>query len=166
MGDVPSLTMPALARANEELVDAIHGYLHEVPTVRRDAGIADRCGPIAFGFAVYLRANSLPGGLIHVTGTPHGFAPSTGHYLTTSGEYVIDLTYRQFDASAPLPVLYRRADLTGPPEQWRPWTAISGELAWDDPLYPDFVDYPGCQPLTYLAPGTDDPQWVTPYDER
>ena len=132
----------------------------------RDAAILDRCGPISFGFAVYLRANSLPSGLIHVTGTPYRFAPNTGHYLTTSNRFVIDLTYRQFHRAAPLPVIYERTDLDTPPGLWRPWDAISGELEWDDPLYPDFVDYPECDPLAYLAPGTNDPQWVTPYDDR
>ena len=163
---MPLLTLPALADRHEDLADAIYGFLHEVPAATRDAGIPDRCGPIAFGFAVYLRANSLPGGLIHVTGTPYGVAPDTGHYMSVSGDYVIDLTYRQFDAAAPLPVVYERSDLDLPPGAWRPWTRISGELEWDDPLYPDFVDCPGCQPLAYLAPGTDDPEWVTPYDER
>lgn len=65
----------------------------------------------------------------------------------------------------PLPVIYHRPTLlTG--GLWRPWTAISGELEADDPLYPDFVEYPGCIPLRYVRDIYADPEWVTPIDER
>lgn len=158
---------------DDETATLVDSFLYESPTVRTDAAVLNRCGPIAFALAVYLRANSAPAGLIHVTGQPPGFPPGTGHYMTTSGRWVIDCAYRQFKPTAPLPVIYDRADLdpapaTGEPGRpWHPWTHISGELEHDDPLYPDFVEYDAnTDPLAYLAPGTDDPEWTTPIDER
>lgn len=167
----------ALHEADEELADLIGSFSWEAPDVLRDGAVANRCGPIAFAFAVYLRANSQAGGLLHVSGQPAGHPPDTGHYMATSRRWVIDWAYRQFDPAAAVPLVYERTDLDPPPSRpdgvgrpwcdWHPWTAISGELEHDDPLYPDFVDYPdNANPLAYVVAGTDDPEWVTPYDAR
>lgn len=158
--------LDVLAEVDEHFADTVGTFRWEAPAVTRDAAIANRCGPIAFAFAVYLRANSLPGGLVHVSGMPTGFPPGTGHYMATSGLWVVDWAYRQFDPSAALPLIYERADLQGA-RSWHPWTKVSGELECDDPLYPDFVDYEeNRDALSYVVPGTGDPQWVTPFDER
>ena len=148
-----------------DLADMIAGFAIEVPDTVRDCALPDACGPIAFAFALYLRANNLPGGLIHVTGTLDGFPAGTGHYLATIGWLVIDVAYRLFDPTAPVPVLYERSSLVGPPARWRPWTGISGELEWNDPLYPDFVaddGYDTAPALRYVPARLADPQWVTP----
>lgn len=163
---MPLLTLVEVEVENEHLVDSINAFRFEIPAVVGDAALLDRCGPIAFAFALYLRANSLPGGLVHVTGAPAGHRNPAGHYLATSARHVIDWAYRQFDPTAPLPVVYLRADLDTTPGAYRPWTGISGELDADDPLYPDFVDYPGCDPLRYVPAHLADPEWVTPIDER
>lgn len=163
---MPLIDLAALADVDEHLAYTVTSFLRESPTVQRDAPVLNRCGPIAFAFAVYLRANSLPGGLVHVSGQPSGFPAGTGHYMTTSMRWVIDFAYRQFDPEAPLPLIYDQADLDRP-RAWHPWDAISGELEADDPLYPDFVEYPlSTDPMTYVVASTADPEWVTPIDER
>lgn len=111
------LDAPQMPKKGKHLAQLIREFSRQFPKLKTQRGAYNKCKFASYELVLYLRQRGFKARLVHIEGCPAPMYPEPhakwaakrrdrwSHYVVGIGRWTIDLTARQFDADAPVPLV-------------------------------------------------------------